>query len=204
MALIDTGFAALLGAHTLDELDREPGSVVGLWPDGRIALLNGAWQRFAEQNQGIDALRRWPIGADLLSGISGVLRDYYTRAFASVREQCQPWEQTYQCHSPLVRRQFRLRALPLEQRALLLVHSTIVEAPFAGSEPDAGSTVAAPDLEEYVGPNGMVRQCSNCRRTQHGTSGSWDWVRSYVTQAPSNVSHGICNTCLRQDYPDLR
>lgn len=200
MTEIDTGFERLLGAHSPDELDREPGSVVGLWPDGRIALLNGAWRRFGEQNQGSDVLLRWPIGSDLLSGISGVLREYYTRAFAGVRALGQPWEQTYQCHSPLVRRQFRLRVLPLERRALLLIHSAIVEAPLSSWS----SELETPELEGYVGPSGMVRQCSNCRRTQHVTRDGWDWVRAYVTDPPPNVTHGICDICLRQDYPDLR
>src|SRR4051812_8463615 len=52
MLQIDVGFEPLLGAHTVAELDAEPGSVIGLWPDGRIALLNSAWQQFARQNGG--------------------------------------------------------------------------------------------------------------------------------------------------------
>lgn len=199
MVQIAPGFEALLGAHALEALDREPSVVIGLWSDGRIALLNAAWRRFAEENDGADALRRWPIGGDFLSGISGVLRDYYRRAFASVRAQGRPWEQSYQCHSPRVRRQFRLRVLPLEQHALLLIHSAIVES----AAPPRDADIGASALAEYVGPSGMVRQCSNCRRTQHGTREGWHWVRDYVSHPPPNVTHGICDICLRQDYPDL-
>jgi len=215
MVQIAIGFDALLGAHTPADLERESGSVVGLWPDGRIALLNGAWRRFAQQNQGADTLHRWPLGADMLSAISGVLLDYYKRAFAGVRAQRRPWEQTYQCHSALSMRQFRLRVLPLENDALLLIHSVVVDAPFsststststeARSAAELGSHASdAEELDAYVGPSGLVRQCSNCRRTQHVTREGWDWVRAYVTHPPRNVSHGICTTCLRQDYPDLR
>jgi hypothetical protein len=198
---IDVGFEALLGAHTPSELDRELGSAIGLWSNGRIALLNGGWRRFAEQNEGSGVLRRWPLGADYASGISGVLRDYYARAFSAVRVHHQPWEQTYQCHSPLVRRQFRLRVLPLNEQALLLIHSVVVEAPIPASDGELDAPGRS-DLSEYVGPSGHVRQCSNCRRAQH-VSGGWHWVRAFVTRPPPNVSHGLCTTCLRQDYPDL-
>jgi hypothetical protein len=199
---IASGFERHLGAHQLSDIDAEPGSVIGLWPDGRIALLNSAWQRFAAANDGADALERWPLDAELLSAVSGRLRDYYERAFATVRADGKPWEQCYQCLAPGVRRRFRLRVLPLSEGSLLLVHTRVVDSkPII--ESDAGSSPDSPDRADYVGPRGMIRQCSNCRRTQRVRSLEWDWVDAYVKAPPSNISHGICPLCMRQDYPDL-
>jgi CheY-like chemotaxis protein len=198
---IDAGFEALLGGHTVEELDAEPGSVVGLWPDGSIAFMNSAWLRFAEQNGGSEVLRRWPIGSDLLRGITGPLRDYYARAFAQVREQQKPWEQSYDCNAATQRRQFQLRVLPLDQRGMLLIHSPRFDAPMPiENKPPNG---AASLLSEYVGPSGLIRQCSNCRRSQRAHGDRWDWVRAFIENPPPNVTHGICPVCLRQDYGDL-
>lgn len=196
--LIDAGFEKHLGPHAVRELDAEAGSVVGLWPDGRIGLLNQAWGRFAEENDGAAILERWPLGSEIWSGISGVLRDYYVRAFERVRMKGEPWEQTYLCDAPARRREFRLRVLPLERHALLLLHSLVVDMPRREDEPSSGS------LTRYVNDAGTVHQCSNCRRTQRvrGPHG-WDWVRSYVAHPPPNVAHGVCTTCVRQFYPEL-
>jgi hypothetical protein len=195
--LIDVGFDRHLGAHRTDELDAERGCVIGLWPDGRIALLNRTWERFALENGGGHTLERWSLGSDLTAGISGVLRDYYTRAFDRVRQLGEPWEQTYQCNAPSRRREFRLRVLPLERRALLLVHSLAVDALLLEEDEPAQPS-------RYLRSDGMVRQCSNCRRTERAAPpGGWDWVRAYVTHPPLNITHGICETCIRQHYPEL-
>src|ERR1044071_6838845 len=113
-------FEALLGAHSVESIEAERGSVIGLWSDARIALLTSGWQRFAHENVGGAVLERWPLGSDFFSGISGVLRDYYAQAFARVVRTGQPWEHSYECHSPATARQFRLRTLPLAGGALLL------------------------------------------------------------------------------------
>lgn len=195
--VVDDGFTAHLGGHSLEALDSEPGVVVGLWPDGRMALQNSAWQRFALENAGSDMLERWPIGSDLLSGISGALRGYYGRAFARAAARNEAWEQSYHCHSSRLSREHRLRVLPLEGSCLLLIHSdVVVPTPFGSGELVTSA--------RYVAADGMIRQCSNCRRSQRvGCPGTWDWVPQFVDQAPPNVSHGICATCRNQYYPGL-
>lgn len=194
---IDDGFRKLLGGHSPEALDTETGTVLGIWPDARIALCNAGWHRFALENSGADVIQRWPLGTCLLSAISGVLRDYYARAFSRVLAGGEEWDQTYHCHAPKLKRQFRLRVLPLGRHGLLLVHSLLVEVamPPGGSEDPA---------EQYLGPDGLIRQCSNCRRThRRGTREAWDWVPRFVAQPPDNTSHGICATCMNQFYPDL-
>lgn len=196
---LDAQFARLLGSHTPAALDLETGAVVGIWPDTRIALQNTAWRRFALQNAGEDVLERWPLGARLLSGISGALQAYYANAFARVLAQSEPWEQTYDCHSPHSRRQYQLRVLPLVGRGLLLIHSLLVETDIA----PVGSALGG--AASYLGPDGLARQCSNCRRTQRvGAASTWDWVPELVAHTPLRTSHGICSTCLNQFYPELQ
>lgn len=199
---IAEGFQALLGRqHTVESIEAEGGSVIGLWSDARIGLLNSAWQRFALENAGASVIERWPLGSDFLSGISGVLRGYYAEAFARVAHTGQPWEHSYDCHSPATARQFRLRALPLAQGAVLLVHSLLVSLPVSFDGAHAPSLEA---LERYVGSDGIIRQCCNCRRTQRVASPLvWDWIPELVARPPSNVSHGLCMTCRKQVYPDL-
>jgi hypothetical protein len=114
-----------------------------------------------------------------------------------VRQRGEPWEQTYLCDAPSRHREFRLRVLPLERGGLLLVHSLVVDAPPPGrSSPDPAF--------EYLRPDGMLRMCSNCRRTERTTGpAGWDWIRAYVANPPGNVTHSICPTCVRQHYPTL-
>lgn len=198
---MDARFRALLGPHSAESIEAERGTVIGLWGDARIALLNSGWHRFAHENTGAQVIERWPLGSDFFSAISGVLRDYYGEAFARVVRTQQPWEHSYDCHSPTTGRQFRMRALPLAQGALLLVHSLVVSYPawFDGDEP-----LRLRALEHYVGADGILRQCCNCRRTQRATSPTtWDWVPELVARPPPNASHGICQTCMKQVYPDL-
>ncbi len=202
MLQLDAGFEQHLRPHQIGDLDAEPGSVIGLWPDGSIALLNSAWRRFAEENDGADVVQRWPLGSELLSGVSGLLRGYYSRAFARVRREGKPWEQSYQCPDRAGRQQpFRLRVLPLTRDCLLLVHTRLVAAEHPRSDDLFPGKLPAP--ADYVDPRGMIRQCSNCRRTQRAQSKQWDWVTAHVTDPPRNVSHGICPICIRQDYPEL-
>lgn len=214
MLQMDTGFEQHLGDHRLSDIDAESGSVIGLWPDGSIGLLNSSWRRFAEENDGAGVVQRWPLGSDLLSGVSGVLRDYYSRALARVRRHGEPWEQSYQCPSPGAARHFRMRVLPLANGSLLLVHTRVVGAEHGPSETDSSASGRdppsgdlpsgdPPDPADYVGPRGMIRQCSNCRRTQRAHRHEWDWVTAHVMDPPRNISHGICPICIRQDYPEL-
>jgi hypothetical protein len=199
MLLVEDSFKAILGAHSPEALDAEAATVLGLWPDGRIALTNSAWETFALANAGADVLRRWPLGASFHAGVSDALRDYYARAFARVLQRQEAWEQTYDCHSPELTRQFRLQVLPLGGLGLLLIHSLLVEVPMLEKK-------SAPlhGLEQYRGPRGVVRQCSNCRRTQRaGSPEVWDWVPQFVSGTPNYVSHGICTTCINQYYPEL-
>lgn len=184
--------------YPLASLDAEASTVIGLWPDGRIALLNSAWNTFAVQNTGDLTLRHWGLGAYLLSAISGPLRDYYARAFGRVRRSGDAFEQTYGCHSRSVERQYRLRVHPLASGGLLLMHTLVVSLPLA-STPGEALTLA-----RYVDAHGLVHQCSNCRRVRRaGEVAVWDWVAELVEHPAINTSHGVCSVCCGRYYAEL-
>ncbi len=53
----------------------------------------------------------------------------------------------------------------------------------------------------YRDANGLILMCMYCRRTRraNSTSEQWDWVEAYVLQMPSNVTHGICKSCMKTE-----
>lgn len=51
----------------------------------------------------------------------------------------------------------------------------------------------------YLNENGLITQCSNCRKTQRTSEPEiWDWIPMLIEQPPKNVSHSICFICY--DY----
>ncbi|HYO94853.1 MAG TPA: hypothetical protein VER33_10090 [Polyangiaceae bacterium] len=195
---IAPGFLGSLQGYVLASLDAEAATVIGLWPDGRIALLNSAWTTFAELNSGEATLRRWGLGASLLSAVSGPLHDYYERAFASVRRDGDTFEQTYSCHSGSCEREYRLHVHALTGGSLLLMHTLIVTLPLARTAAEALTWT------RYVDVQGLVHQCSNCRRVRRASDvTAWDWVAELVEHPASNTSHGICSVCCGRYYAEL-
>jgi hypothetical protein len=57
-------------------------------------------------------------------------------------------------------------------------------------------------LDEVKTLQGILPICSSCKRIRDD-NGFWQKVESYI-QSHSNVefSHGLCNDCIRENYPD--
>jgi hypothetical protein len=189
IAALDPAFAAALADHDLAQLDELDAPIVGLHPDLRIGYLNPAWQRFARCNDGGDVVERWGLGAALVTAIAGELRDFYVDAYRAVLAGGQPWEHTYECSSPALRRVFRQRVLPLGGRGLLVSHVPVVEEPH--DEPGHLAIEA-----RYRAPSGLIVQCSYCRKTRvAGDPRCWEFVPAHVAVSPPDTSHGLCPTC---------
>jgi hypothetical protein len=178
----------LAGAFDADALVRDGSTIVVLDPDGKILWTNPAWERFARENGGHD-LERF---ASYYAGIGPVLRGFYESAFANALLTGAVYVQEYECSSPDVFRKFHLQAMPVAGKGLLLTHSLLVERPHEHQQ--APAAAAPPD--RYRGANGIVVQCSNCRRVRRAGEEVWDWVRDWVAASPPNTSHGICAPCL--------
>ena len=174
------------------EADRAP--IVILDEAHVIVWANPAWFRFFEDNGGRD-LALVQLGASYLAGIQGKLREFYKLVFETCRESGLPFEQDYECSSATEQRFYRLRALPVENRDLVVSH----QLRSVSARPDAPE--ATPDFARYVSPEGIVVQCSNCRRLRTvEEEPTWEWVAEAVRAPPRRVSHGICHLCEGHYY----
>jgi hypothetical protein len=204
-AHVDADFAALLGPRfRLEDLDQEPASVFGLWPDGTIAYTNPAWRAFASANEGQPAVEReWGLGARYLDAITDALRPFYEDLLARAPDagtSLHPAFHQYECSSATVFRRFGMQVYALDGRAgFIIVNSLLVEAP----HDDAVRPPHAADPASYVNARGIIVQCSHCRRVQHAVHPTrWDWVPGWVDRSPAATSHGICPVCFEYYYPD--
>jgi hypothetical protein len=195
---IDSGFRPLLEGFDLDALDRDASVIYGLFPDFRLGYFNAAYERFAADNGGERILTDWGLGAAVLTAVDGKIRDFYADAFRGVLAQGQPWEQTYHCHSPDRYRTYRMRVLPLQGgKGLLVVHSNVADLPY----PEKASDAPVDDAR-YQDEDGLVKQCSHCRRVRRvAPPAGWEWVASFVERPPSNVAPTLCDLCADYYYP---
>ncbi len=164
-------------------LEESRSTLVAVAPTGEILWVNCAWWDFARANGGDEVPTRFGVGASYFDGIAPPLRAYYEEALAGALRAAEPFEQDYECSSPDVFRLHHLRALPFGWDGLLLEHSLVLEREHG----DDG------DLRDE---GGIVRQCSNCRRVERPSDGSWVHVRSQMVAPRPNVSHGICPLCV--------
>ena len=180
------------------ELDGNLASVVGLWRDGRLAYINQAWSRFAEDNGGQPAIdAAWGLGVNYFDAIPAVLRPFYDQLFASLpysTEHLHPIAHTYECSSATRYRTFAMQVYLLpEDTGFLIINSLVVERPHDAKErPPQPADPAA-----YQDEDGILKQCAHCRRVLRlGEPARWDWVPEWVERMPSSTGHAICPACV--------
>ena len=171
-----------------------PATLVALAPDGTILWVNAAWREFARANDGDDVLRRFGPGQSYFAGAGGPLRSFYEGVVQNALLTGEPFEQDYECSSAEVFRIYHLRVLPFGVDGLLLEHSLVVERPHEQEDHDAVEPC-------YRNASGMIVQCANCRRVRRAEGDAWDWVRPWVSDLPTNTSHGICSACMGYYWP---
>jgi hypothetical protein len=198
LAQVDPEFAPLLKEHfQLDELDKHPGAVFGVWPDSRIAYLNPAWHRFASENGGMPAIAQsWGLGRRYLDSIPPVIRPVYEHLLAHALETgldaMHPVTHEYECSNATTFRTFRMQLYGLRGRGVLIVNTLMREAP----HDHAHRTPEPADERRYRDHRGLIVMCSYCRRIQDPASLSrWDWVPAWVEAMPADLSHGACPIC---------
>lgn len=202
---IDPDFAALLSSRfQVEELDRNPSSVVGLWPDSRLAYVNPAWIAFAVANDGQPAVEEsWGLGARYLDAIAPPLRPFYQGLLQSALDtgtSLRPVSHRYECSSAEVERHFNMQVYPLPAGAgFVIVNSLLAEEPH---DPAARPPQPA-DPVRYVDPHGRIVQCCHCRLVRRTTEPTqWDWVPAWVERSPIETSHSICPVCMEYYYPE--
>lgn len=157
-------------------------TIVVIDPEGRLLWANPAWGRVAEEH-GCD-----PEFSSYFDGITPPLRDFYRAVFADAIATGKVYEQEYECSTSMTYRRMHLRALPIDSTGLLLEHSVVVEHPHDREAEEAC---------QYIGPEGTIHQCSNCRRVRcHEREHAWHWVPVWVERPPPITSHVICPLCV--------
>jgi hypothetical protein len=197
----DPSFERLLAGFYRQPLDQGEDVIYGLWPDLTLAYSNARWAQFALENDGADVLRRWTLGTSVRAAFGPDLDPFYSRAFGEVMARGTIWQHTYTCPSPRQTRWFNMRVLPLGQEGLLLWHTLVSVGELAelrGRRPSA---------TPYRDANGMVTQCSHCRRVQVAAAppaqSDWHHVPAFIKRAPPGTTHGICPICFMYHYKSV-
>jgi len=199
---LDQRSARLIGSlFDVDALEAHPESVFAIDSRGTLLYVNPAWYRFARDNQGDPVVARsWSVGANFFDAIPEPLKAFYRALFARTPrfgESLEPLSFVYDCSSVDLYRLFNMLvyALPDDEEGrpagYLVVNSPLEERPH-DREPQP------PSQEKYVDQDGLLHQCSHCRRVKDVAGGSWDWVPDWVAAPPPNASHGLCPVCC--DY----
>ncbi len=183
-------------------LEAEPWPACVLDMNGRIVGVNGAWDRIARASNG-------PLGIEVVgtrwsAHITGAeLRAWYETLLHRVLDRGAGESLRCDCNTPERYRLFSSRFEPLRRRpssetvGVLVLTSLIEEAPIGERYP-----LGTPDELRYRCADGLVRQCSGCRRVRVAgpPPAVWELVPEYVATPRQDVSHGICRLCREIYY----
>lgn len=162
-----------------------------------LKAYNSMWENFALNNDGEEILRRYPLGSNIQDAFQEPIKSYLIRAYARALRDNTPFEQTYECPSPIAYRLYRQTAYPLVQGRGLVITNHLVKKAQLQDETVAFS-------KQFIDKRGLITQCQNCRkiRDPHNEH-HWLWVPSLVKNTLDTVSHSICSRCLDHYFPDL-
>jgi hypothetical protein len=200
LGLCDERFRPLLDQLGARVFEESADTIYGLWSDFSLAYTNPRWATFALENDGAAISDDWGLGRSVLESCGEALEPFYARAWRRALREGRPWLHRYMCSSPTSRRWFVMRVLPIADRALLVSNSLLVETSLAAG-------FAPSDESAYRSPDGLVRQCSHCRRVRavdSATPDRWDFVPQLLAfRRSASVSHVLCPLCLSYHYHHL-
>ena len=176
-------------------LDDDESPICAVADDLRIRYVNPAWKRFARDNGGPWDDERW-LGTSFCDALPSCLRPFYERLFEQTLTTREPADHAYECSSATRFRRFVMRVFPTSANGLVMSHTRSLETPHAASD--------GPPIEAlFRDANGIVTQCSHCRRHRRvdRTATQWDWIPAYVEARLPNTSHGLCAMCEVYFYP---
>jgi hypothetical protein len=174
--------------------ENNPSTCYMLGADLEITYCNPAWDRFAAENGGAGLVAESVLNRPVLDFFTTVMRDYYADLLARAGDTREMQCQEYECSSAAVFRSFQMQIYPLKN-GFAVVNSLRAERTHSQEK-------LQPFDQTYLQSNGLLRMCSNCRRTSRkGDSAQWDWVPGYLDQGLRNITHGICPVCRKYFYP---
>lgn len=161
-----------------------------------LKAYNKAWVNFARSNKGEDVLIKYPIGSMILDAFQGPFKSYFTKKYNDSLEFNKHFEHNYKCPTAEGDRVFRQFAYPLKGSiGLVISNHLVLEKPHM-EEPQEFT-------KQFVDDDGLIHQCSNCRKIKDPAKGAWLWVPSLLADPFPETSHGICPQCLDYFYPEI-
>ncbi len=197
MKRFDESFISKLAGISFETIENSPHSIFALSPDLKLIYFNQAWLDFAKENNGEPGISsRFALHTPFEAAVSGLLKDFYIQSFKGVIRERKVWEHEYECSSAGNYRLYHLVAYPLKNgEGIIVVNSLQIDRIMDTSFRE----ISTLSIDNYQEKNGMITQCSNCRRTKRiNPSEIWDWVPALVEMFHSNISHSICPICY--DY----
>lgn len=171
----------------------DPSSVYAVTADLRIAYVNPGWHDFARANEAKWQEGEWGVGSCVMDAVPAILRPFYEQLFAEAFASGEIVEHDYECPSPKMVRNYRMRILPSQSPGLVIVHNVPL-----GVREHVLPCIAPDSL--YLRSDGLILQCSHCRQVRRARSGAWDWVPEFVKRPRPNISHGLCPSCTDYHY----
>jgi hypothetical protein len=159
-----------------------------------IKYCNQGWNKFAVLNEARpEVLAAKVISRNLLDFVPNDLKRFHADLFALARKTGKPVTHDYECSSATTFRLYRMHIFPLNQ-GFAVINSLRVEHPH-------DRTPLEPNDAFYETESGMIRMCSNCRRTNRADDpAAWDWVPDYLERMRPNTTHGVCPACTEFYY----
>jgi hypothetical protein len=175
-----------------DSFESDDAVIYALDRDDRLIHCNRAWDRFALENDGARVTREHQLHRCIFDAIPASLTPFYRELYAKVRADRREHTHVMECSSPQVLRRFHMSIRPFGESGLLTVNALVDEIP-------QGETNRESDAS-YVDQDGIVTQCSHCRRTRNvQQTDRWDWVPRFLRN-DWRISHGLCPVCVNYHY----
>lgn len=177
-------------------LDGEHGPACRLDESGRIVFMNATWNDWVVPAGAQRATAEWLLGRRWVDSIEGEQHGFFARLFEMARElpaHRGAWlVHTSECNTPvLIRKSTTMLAPVRTARATEVV--IVYDLSDLGPPQDVYGAPTLP-FDAFVGADGAVVQCGDCRRVFHAPSKAWQFVSAAL-------AHGVrkklvaCATC---------
>lgn len=164
--------------------------------NGKIVSIEGPWDEFAAENDGMDLNREQILGANLFKNIagSGTREVYRTMHRYLLENPEESLEFDYRCDSPGLRRDMQMKMK--NQEGLLRYSSAVVKI---------SSHDQLLEIDYTREGDTVVVMCAWCKRIKYpDTAERWHSPARIFELAnePFMISHGICPDCCNK-FPFL-
>ncbi len=194
-----------LSAGFASALDFETNVVVVLDAQGIVRFLNRAWTESARRDCAQGCLPEEVLGRRYLDFVTGDLKPYFAAAFERAGRLgpglASVWLES-ECSTPETFRKLttRISLLRMEGQGKrgvgYIVHN---ELRALGPMAERHRLVEA-SADSLRDAEGILRQCSCCRRVRQPKTGRWAMCVSLLTAPAQLTSHGLCELCLGTYY----